>query len=62
VRVRAGRPGYPAHREPARDPECDLDYVPGDAREIPVNTVLNIGSGFGGFQTAIVLTSSRRAA
>jgi act minimal PKS ketosynthase (KS/KS alpha) len=45
-----------------RDPECDLDYVPGDAREIPVNTVLNIGSGFGGFQTAIVLTSSRRAA
>lgn len=44
------------------DPECDLDYVPGDAREMPVNTVLNIGSGFGGFQTAIVLTSPRRAA
>jgi minimal PKS ketosynthase (KS/KS alpha) len=44
------------------DPECDLDYIPGSAREIPVDTVLNIGSGFGGFQTAIVLTSSRTAA
>lgn len=43
------------------DPECDLDYVPGDARPVPVNTVLNIGSGFGGFQTAIVLLSSRKA-
>jgi len=44
-----------------RDPECDLDYVPGDARQVPVNTVLNVGSGFGGFQTAIVLLSSRRS-
>jgi act minimal PKS ketosynthase (KS/KS alpha) len=44
------------------DPECDLDYVPGDAREMPVNTVLNIGSGFGGFQTAIVLLSPGQAA
>jgi minimal PKS ketosynthase (KS/KS alpha) len=44
------------------DPECDLDYVPNTAREIPVSTILNIGSGFGGFQTAIVLTSARRAA
>jgi act minimal PKS ketosynthase (KS/KS alpha) len=44
------------------DPECDLDYVAGDARQLPVNTVLNIGSGFGGFQTAIILTSARSAA
>jgi act minimal PKS ketosynthase (KS/KS alpha) len=43
------------------DPECDLDYVPGDARQLPVNTVLNVGSGFGGFQTAMVLTSARRS-
>lgn len=40
-----------------RDPECDLDYVPGAAREQRVNTVLSVGSGFGGFQSAIVLTA-----
>lgn len=37
------------------DPECDLDYVPKVAREATVNTVLSVGSGFGGFQSAIVL-------
>jgi act minimal PKS ketosynthase (KS/KS alpha) len=37
------------------DPECDLDYVPLLAREQRVDTVLSIGSGFGGFQSAIVL-------
>ncbi|MDQ3789036.1 MAG: beta-ketoacyl-[acyl-carrier-protein] synthase family protein [Actinomycetota bacterium] len=39
-----------------RDPECDLDYVPVTAREKRVDTVLSVGSGFGGFQSAIVLT------
>ena len=38
------------------DPECDLDYVPLVAREQPVDVVLSVGSGFGGFQSAIVLT------
>jgi 3-oxoacyl-[acyl-carrier-protein] synthase II len=37
------------------DPECDLDYVPLSAREQPVDTVLTVGSGFGGFQSAMVL-------
>jgi minimal PKS ketosynthase (KS/KS alpha) len=37
------------------DPECDLDYVPLHAREQPVNSVLTVGSGFGGFQSAMVL-------
>ncbi|MET9617010.1 beta-ketoacyl-[acyl-carrier-protein] synthase family protein [Kitasatospora indigofera] len=37
------------------DPECDLDYVPLTAREQRVDTVLSVGSGFGGFQSAIVL-------
>jgi 3-oxoacyl-(acyl-carrier-protein) synthase len=40
------------------DPECDLDYVPNVAREAPVRTVLSVGSGFGGFQSAIVLHRS----
>ncbi|MET0132192.1 MAG: beta-ACP synthase, partial [Kibdelosporangium sp.] len=37
------------------DPECDLDYVPLTAREWPTRTVLSVGSGFGGFQSAMVL-------
>jgi len=37
------------------DPECDLDYVPLVAREAQVDTVLTVGSGFGGFQSAMVL-------
>jgi act minimal PKS ketosynthase (KS/KS alpha) len=37
------------------DPECDLDYVPGTAREKSLNVVLSVGSGFGGFQTAVIL-------
>ncbi|MEZ0109464.1 minimal PKS ketosynthase (KS/KS alpha) [Catenulispora sp. EB89] len=38
------------------DPECDLDYVPGSARELPLRHVLSVGSGFGGFQSAVVLS------
>jgi act minimal PKS ketosynthase (KS/KS alpha) len=39
------------------DPECDLDYVPLTAREWRTDTVLSVGSGFGGFQSAVVLTT-----
>ncbi|MFI9805100.1 beta-ketoacyl-[acyl-carrier-protein] synthase family protein [Streptomyces sp. NPDC052301] len=41
------------------DPECDLDYVPRVARERTLNGVLSVGSGFGGFQSAVVLTRPR---
>ncbi|GAA0676959.1 beta-ketoacyl-[acyl-carrier-protein] synthase family protein [Kitasatospora atroaurantiaca] len=37
------------------DPECDLDYVPRTARSVPLRNVLSVGSGFGGFQSAVVL-------
>lgn len=37
------------------DPECDLDYVPITAREQRLDTVISVGSGFGGFQSAVVL-------
>ncbi len=43
------------------DPACDLDYVPLTAREWPVDTVLTVGSGFGGFQSAMVLTAAAAA-
>jgi act minimal PKS ketosynthase (KS/KS alpha) len=45
-----------------RDPECDLDYVPNTARQATIDTVLSVGSGFGGFQSAVLLTSPRKAA
>ncbi|WP_282685766.1 MULTISPECIES: beta-ketoacyl-[acyl-carrier-protein] synthase family protein [unclassified Streptomyces] len=38
------------------DPECDLDYVPLRPRRAELDTVLTVGSGFGGFQSAMVLT------
>ena len=38
------------------DPECDLDYVPRTARPLKLRSVLSVGSGFGGFQSAVVLT------
>ncbi|GGQ55023.1 beta-ketoacyl-[acyl-carrier-protein] synthase family protein [Kitasatospora griseola] len=44
------------------DPACDLDYVPLVARERRLDTVLTVGSGFGGFQSAMVLTGTGRAA
>ncbi|OHV20324.1 beta-ACP synthase [Parafrankia soli] len=44
-----------------RDPECDLDYVPNTARDHTVDAALSVGSGFGGFQSAIVLASADRA-
>jgi minimal PKS ketosynthase (KS/KS alpha) len=48
------------------DPQCDLDYVPRVARDQRTDTVLSVGSGFGGFQSAIVLArpeqQERRAA
>lgn len=42
------------------DPECDLDYVPHTARERRTDTVLTVGSGFGGFQSAMVLARPDR--
>lgn len=43
------------------DPECDLDYVPLTAREWTTDTVLTVGSGFGGFQSAMVLARPERS-
>ena len=44
-----------------RDPECDLDYVPLTAREHRIDGVLSVGSGFGGFQSALVIMQDRAA-
>jgi 3-oxoacyl-(acyl-carrier-protein) synthase len=37
------------------DPECDLDYVPNQARETDPRTVLSNSFGFGGHNATLVL-------
>jgi 3-oxoacyl-[acyl-carrier-protein] synthase II len=36
------------------DPQCDLDYVPNTARELPVQAIINNSFGFGGHNASIV--------
>jgi len=43
------------------DPECDLDYTPNVARRSRVDAVLSTGSGFGGFQSAMIFTRPQEA-
>ena len=38
------------------DPECDLDYVPGEPREVRVDTAIANAFGFGGQNASVVLT------
>ena len=37
------------------DPECDLDYVPNQARRVGVKTAMSISAGFGGVNSAIIM-------
>ena len=38
------------------DPECDLDYTPRQSRRKTIDVALSTASGFGGFQSAMVLS------
>lgn len=37
------------------DPECDLDYIPGQARQTPINVAISNAFGFGGVNACLVM-------
>jgi 3-oxoacyl-[acyl-carrier-protein] synthase II len=48
---------HPTINQETRDPVCDLDYVPNQAREIHPHTVLSNSFGFGGHNATIIFAS-----
>jgi 3-oxoacyl-[acyl-carrier-protein] synthase II len=45
----------PTINQEVPDPECDLDYVPNQARRAPIGTAAVTGFGFGGHADVVLL-------
>jgi len=45
----------PTINQEERDPLCDLDYIPNQARQQKVNIILKTSSGFSGIHSSLVL-------
>ena len=46
---------HPTINQETPDPDCDLDYIPNEAREIDAKTVLSNSFGFGGQNACLVI-------
>ncbi len=45
----------PTINQEEKDPSCDLDYIPNQAREKKVNTIIKTSSGFSGIHSSLIL-------
>jgi 3-oxoacyl-(acyl-carrier-protein) synthase len=45
----------PTINQEEKDPLCDLDYIPNQARQQKVNTILKTSSGFSGIHSSLIL-------
>lgn len=46
---------HPTRNYTTPDPDCDLDYIPGDARELTVRNALSNSLGFGGHNVSLLI-------
>ena len=45
----------PTINQETPDPECDLDYIPNESRQVPVEYALSNNFGFGGHNACLVI-------
>jgi beta-ketoacyl-acyl-carrier-protein synthase II len=45
----------PTINQKKADPDCDLDYIPNEARQMKIDSILKTSSGFSGIHSAMVL-------
>ncbi len=47
----------PTINQALKDPDCDLDFTPNQAKEKEINTIMSNSLGFGGHNTVLIFTS-----